>query len=122
MRFWIKLVAVLAVVVLAGLDARKRFVGEGKGVRRAGGLDISANLYHRVQAGLFLPDREPLVLDAAKARAKPLLWRTPSGSFELMPTSRGADLRIFMDWEAVSSHHWIRSRDGGYPARIFSPN
>lgn len=104
-------------VCLAAADAHRRFAHAAV---RDEPLDVSVDLYHRVQAKMFLPDREPLMLDWSDD--SPLTWRTPSGTFEYAPPRGSSGLRrIYLDWQAVSAHHSIQTRNGDQPNRLFFP-
>ena len=69
--------------------------------------DISDDLYHRLRSGLFVPERDPVILQVFKNRSKApgeilrVSWER--GSMRVK-TDRNAHLVVFMDREAISSH------------------
>jgi hypothetical protein len=87
--------------------------------------DISDDLYHRLRAGLFVPVRDPVILQVFKNRAKApgeilrVTWER--GSFQVK-TDRNAHLVVFMDREAISSHVNIAGPDYAGMALQFRSN
>lgn len=69
--------------------------------------DISDDLYHRLRSGLFVPERDPVILQLFKNRAKApgetvrITWER--GSLRVK-TDRNAHVVVFMDRETISSH------------------
>jgi len=111
-------------VTLALCDVATRF-GVWHKHRSSQPVDVTDDLFHRTSAGLFAPDREPLILRFEPNRS--LRWNTPSGTLEFLLPRRDCipgqdsvlEIRTYLDTEALASHHSICWAEGGCPTRVF---
>ena len=106
----------VALVSLACCDASIR-LGWRMAAEHLDDLDLTDDLYHRTNAGLFLPDREPLVFDWVQDQA--LVWTVSAGHVKLLRDPGYRQFPVYMDWSAIASHHTVRFSSGGWPARLF---
>jgi hypothetical protein len=84
-------------------------------------VDLTADLFHRTRAGIFRPDREPVVLKAMRPTGVPapeafFRLRSDLGSLWVKPDPRG-NVVVHMDPPMFYSH-WVAA-SSEYFSRIF---
>ncbi len=82
-------------------------------------VDITSDYYHRTKAGLFQPDREPLVVEVlGEENESPRpYFRLQGPAGDLWVRAEDGMLVVYMDAQAFFSHWALASES--YSARVF---
>ncbi len=91
-------------------------------VRPFEAIDLTSDLFHRAQSGMFAPDREPVFLRTQhpigpESKRHDFEFHSDFGSFWIRPDARGRAV-VYMDPQMFFSH-WAASNDLPF-ARTFT--
>lgn len=99
-------------VLLVGCEGRHE-------TRLVEAVDITSDLHHRAKAGLFLPDREPLVMRLEGPQEGPRPYFRISGDFGALWVRSNEDSKLVVYFDTPLFYSHVQVAGEAWAARMF---